>query len=53
MECLYNETCEPVVWNETAQPTRSAEFECARGVLFGMMFVAPFWIAIIAAIAAI
>ena len=52
MECLYDETCEPMTWAEAAEPVRSPEFDCARGVFYGMIVVVPFWIAIIAAIAA-
>jgi hypothetical protein len=52
MECLYDGTCEPMMLAETVHATRAPEFDCARGVFYGMIFVVPFWIAIIAAITA-
>jgi hypothetical protein len=39
--------------DELMHPARSPEFDCARGLFFGMVFVVPFWIAIIAAVAAL
>jgi hypothetical protein len=52
MECLYDETCEPTTWTE-AEPALPHEFDCARGVFYGLVFVVPFWIAIVAAVAAL
>jgi hypothetical protein len=57
MECLYDDhVYDDYVYGDPCDPVTVAvdaqDYACARGVFYGLLFVVPFWVAIIAAIKA-